>query len=42
VSTFFGVFSSHNPGRTITLDNLPTPAQVMQSGLGGFPAPVWE
>ena len=39
VSTLFEVFSSHDPDRTIAVENLPTLAEVLQNGLGAFLAP---
>jgi hypothetical protein len=39
VSTLFEVFSSHNPDRTIAVENLPTLHEVLQDGLGAFLAP---
>jgi len=42
VSTLLDVFSSHNPDRPIAVDNLPTLAEVMQTGLGAFLAPARE
>jgi hypothetical protein len=36
VSTLFEVFSSHNPDRTIAVENLPTLHDLLQNGLGAF------
>jgi len=36
VSTLLEVFSTYNPGRTITVENLPTLNEVMQNGLGAY------
>jgi hypothetical protein len=42
VSTLLEVFSSHNPGRTIAVGNLPTLDDVLLNGLGAFLAPPRE
>ncbi len=42
VSTLLEVFSSHNPDRTIAVDNLPTLQEVLLNGLGAFLAPPTE
>jgi len=39
VSMLLEVFSSHNPDRTIAVENLPTLDDVLLNGLGAFLAP---
>jgi hypothetical protein len=39
VSTLFEVFSSHNPDRTIPVEDLPSLHEVLQNGLGALLAP---